>query len=176
MHLVQKLLHRHRNPGDLVFAIFLLLTSLILLFFLAEETEWINGTSWFSQPRFWPAVSIFGMVIFAVFNLFALLNSTQKLSSKNEVFFWFRSLEYVCYFLFYVILVPIIGYFTATLLFAILVSIRSGNFTARKLFFAVVFSVLVVVLFRGVLDVKIPGGEIYNYLPLNIRTFALLYL
>ena len=176
MHLVLKLLRRHQSPGDLVFAIFLLLASLFLLLFLFEETKWINGTSWFSQPRFWPAVSIFGMVIFAFFNLIALLNSTQKPSSKNEVVFWFRSLEYVFYFLLYVILVPIIGYFTATLLFAILVVIRSGRFTSRKLFFAVLFSILVVLLFRGILEVKIPGGEIYNYLPLNIRTFALLYL
>ena len=40
---------------------------------------------------------------------------------------------------------------------------------------AVLFSVVVVVLFKSLLQVKIPGGAVYNLLPDAARNFMTLY-
>ena len=66
---LQSLFKRYRRPGDIVFAWFALVVSVILLSQIIDQTAWKNGSKLFAQPRFWPAVSLGGMAVFAALHL-----------------------------------------------------------------------------------------------------------
>ncbi|MHA7776800.1 tripartite tricarboxylate transporter TctB family protein [Roseibium sp. M-1] len=173
---LQELFRRYRRPGDIVFASLFLLFSVFLLTQIPAETAWTKRTQWFAQPRLWPSIGIGGMVLFSALHFIGSLCSERIPGRWREVGFWLKSLEYVAYFLIYVVLVPQIGYLPATLAFTIFLTFRVGEATPLNLAAAAVFSVAVVLIFRAFLQVKIPAGRIYEALPDGIRAFAQIYL
>ena len=173
---LQELFKRYRRPGDIVFAILFLLLSLFLLSQLYAETAWVKRTNWYAQPRFWPAVSLIGMAIFACLHFIGSVCSPRIPGRWKEVGFWLSSLEYVLYFLVYVVLVPQLGYLPSTVLFTLFLTLRVGERRPVNLLSAVSFAIAVAVVFRAFLQVKIPAGRIYEALPDGIRAFALTYL
>lgn len=173
---LQELFRRYRRPGDIVFAFLFLVFSVFLLTQIPSETAWTKRTQWFAQPRLWPTIGIAGMVFFASLHFIGSLCSKRIPGRWMEVAFWLKSLEYVAYFLIYVVLVPLIGYLPATLAFTIFLTFRVGEATPLNLAAATVFSIAVVLIFRAFLQVKIPAGHIYEALPDSIRAFALTYL
>ena len=173
---LQQLFKRYRKPGDIVFAIVFLVFSVFLLTQIATETAWVKRTKWFAQPRLWPTIAIFGMVIFAALHFYASLVSPRIAGRWQEVGFWLRSLEFVLYFLTYVMIVPQLGYLPSTVLFALFLCLRAGFFSKRMLLAAALFGFSVAVLFRAFLQVNIPAGKIYESLPETVRVFALTYL
>ena len=76
----------------------------------------------------------------------------------------------------YVWAVPIIGYLLATLLFAMLLSLRMGYRGVMQIGGAAAVGIAIVVVFKSFLGVKIPGGAIYEYLPDALRNFMIVYL
>lgn len=76
----------------------------------------------------------------------------------------------------YVLLVPIVGYLPVTLVFVPLLTWRMGYRSPRMLWISVAFAVVVVLVFKGLLSVRIPGALLYEYLPGPLRSFAILYL
>ena len=80
------------------------------------------------------------------------------------------------YFLIYVVAVPVIGYLPATLLFTFFLTLRAGFHSGKALALSAAFALVTVVVFRGLLHVKIPSGLIYEHLPSSLRSFAMLYL
>lgn len=173
---LQQLFQRYRKPGDLVFAVFFLMFSVLLLTQLGDQTKWVARKSLFVQPRFWPAVAVFGMVGFGVLHLIGSLWSPRIYGRLREMWFWARSLEYVGWFLAYVSLVPLTGYLPTTLVFTVLLTLRAGYGSKTYLLAAAGAGLAIVILFRGLLQVKIPAGAIYEYLPDGLRVFALTYL
>jgi len=89
---------------------------------------------------------------------------------------WFGALEYAGYFLLYVAAVPRLGYLPATLIALPLLTWRLGYRAPRMLIISALFGVTVVVLFKSLLQVKIPGGSVYELLPAAARNFMILYL
>ncbi len=83
-------------------------------------------------------------------------------------------LEWAAWFLVYVWLVPIIGYLPMTLIFAPVLTWRMGYRTRLVLWSSVAFGFLVVVVFKSLLQVKIPGGALYEILPGALRNFFIL--
>lgn len=173
---LQQLFRRDRRPGDLVFAVVFLITAAFLLTRVGSETTWVEGTGWYAQPRLWPALSIAGMVVFGALHVLSSVMSPRIDGRWREVGFWFLSLEFVLYFLIYVILVPQIGYLPATILFTLFLSLRAGFSSKKMLLAAVAFGIAVAIIFRAFLQVKIPAGRLYEALPDGIRAFALTYL
>ena len=173
---LQQVFRRYRRPGDLIFAVVFLVAAAFLLTRVGRETTWVDGTGWFAQPRFWPAVSVIGMVVFGALHALSSIMSPRIPGRWREVGFWLLSLEFVCYFLIYVVLVPEIGYLPATILFTLFLSLRAGFRSKRMLLIAAAFGIAVAVIFRAFLQVKIPAGRIYEALPDSIRAFALTYL
>lgn len=173
---LQQLFQRYRKPGDLVFAIFFLVFSVALLTQLGDQTKWVARKSLFVQPRFWPAVAVGGMVLFGTLHLIGSLWSPRIFGRLKEMWFWGRSLEYVAWFLIYVYLVPITGYLPTTLVFSVLLALRVGYRDSKMLLAAAGSGMFIVILFRGLLQVKIPGGAIYEHLPDGIRAFMLTYM
>lgn len=172
----QELFQRYRRPGDKVFAVVFLLFALFLFSQLGEQTQWVKRTKWFAQPSLWPTVAVCGMVLFGAFHALGSFVSPRIPGRWREVVFWLRSLEYVLYFLIYVVLVPLCGYLPSTLVFALFLALRAGFRSKQALGLVVLFALSVAIVFRGFLQVKIPAGQIYNHLPDALRTFALTYL
>ncbi len=173
---LQEMFKRYRKPGDIVFATLFLVFAVFLLSQIYTETAWVRRTKWFAQPRFWPAVSVIGMTVFAILHFYGSIVSPRIPGRWKEVGFWLRSFEYVVYFLIYVSAVPVIGYMPSTILFCVFLSLRTGFRSRSMLIWAVVFAITVSFIFRGLLQVKIPAGAIYEALPDALRNFALLYL
>ncbi len=172
---LQSLFKRYRRPGDIVFAWVALIGSLLLLSQIAAQTEWRGGAKWPAQPRFWPAVSLTGMAGFAALHLLGSALSERIEGRWSEVRLWLSSLEYAGWFVGYAALVPIAGYLPTTVLFAMLLTFRAGYRSAAALGAAAGSAVVIVLLFKSFLQVKLPGGQIYEVLPDGLRQFMLTY-
>lgn len=172
---LQVLFKRYRRPGDIVFALAFLLLSLWLLSQLSTQTTWKNGAKLAAQAPFWPTVSVVGMVFFASLHTLGSFLSARIPGRWTEVGMWFKSVEYALWFMAYVLAVPVIGYLSATIIVCLLLAFRSG-YRSRVMLGASVFGgVLVVVVFKSLLQVKVPGGLVYEYLPGSLRSFMLTY-
>lgn len=174
--LFQELFQRYRRPGDLVFAVFFFLFAIFLWSQLDTQTTVARRTPWHGQPALWPTVAVVGMSIFGGFHLLSSLVSPRVEGRWLEVAFWLRSFEYVLYFLIYVALVPLGGYLPMTIFFTLFLALRAGFRGWKPLLITVLFGVVTALVFRGFLQVKIPAGAIYEYLPHAVRSLALQYL
>lgn len=168
-------LSRQRRRGDLVFAIVFLAFSLFLLANLGSQTVWKSSGKLVAQPRFWPAVSLGGMTLFALLHVLGSVSSPREQGRWREVLRWLRSLEFAGWFIAYAALVPIIGYLPSTLLVSVLLVLRCGYGDGRLILTTVGLGFAIVVIFRGVLQVKLPAGAIYDYLPDGIRQVFFIY-
>ncbi len=173
---LQDMFKRYRRPGDVVFAAIFLLFAVFLLTQLGAQTKVVKRTKWFAQPGFWPMISLWAMVTFGFLHWLSSAISDRIPGRWVEVRFWLRAFEYVAYFLIYVLVVPLLGYLPSTVLFAVFLAIRTGFRDPRSVGLAALFGVAVTVIFRGFLQVKIPAGAAYEYLPESVRAFALTYL
>lgn len=160
--------------GQPLFAIVFLVAAALLLSQLGNETKWAKGTKFFAQPRFWPAVAVGGMVLFSALHLWKLPRRAVRRTDVLEWIVWFKAIEYVIWFLGYVLLVPLLGYLPMTALLMVSLTYRLGYRSAKMLWIAAAFGVFVVVLFKSFLQVKIPGGAVYEYLPGALRSFFIL--
>lgn len=160
--------------GQLLFAIGFLVISVLLLSQIGDQTKWVKKTKFAAQPRFWPAVGLIGMVLFTSLHLYKLPWKRIYHDDYREVWAWGQSIEYAGWFLAYVFLAPIIGYLPATMLFMPAMTWRMGYRSKKMIWISVGFAAAVVVLFKSVLEVRIPGGLIYEYLPGALRSFFIL--
>lgn len=173
---LQDMFRRYRRPGDIVFAVLFLAFALFLLSQLGAETKAVKRTKWFAQPSLWPTIAIWGMVIFSALHLLGSVLSPRIPGRWREIAFWLMSLEYVVYFLIYVVTVPWLGYLPSTMLFAAFLALRTGFRSPALIVTAIVFGAVVAIVFRAFLQVNIPAGRVYEYLPDTLRVFALTYL
>lgn len=162
--------------GQLVFALVFLTLSVLLLALIGEQTTWVKKAKLFAQPRFWPAVGLGGMVLLGGLHFYQLPWRRASRYDLWEARQWGRSAEYAIWFMGYVLLVPIIGYLPVTLVFVPLLARRMGYRGRVMMGISFGFALMVVVLFKGVLAVKIPGALLYEYLPGALRNFFILYL
>lgn len=172
-----------RRRGQIVLALVFLAFALFVFANLPGQVTWVAGARLTAQPGFWPAIGGAGMVVTALAHLRAVWRRNRRarrpwISAEDwaEVRVWAQTLEYCGWFLAYVFAVPVIGHLPATLIFAPALVWRLGYRNRRLLWATVVFAVAVVLIFRGGLAVKIPGGAVYEYLPDPLRGFALRYL
>ncbi len=172
---LQVLFKRYRRPGDIVFAGVVLLLSLFLLSQLFEQTAYKPGAKLFSQPRFWPAISLLGMTGFAAFHLLGSMLSERIHGRWKEVILWVSSLEYAGWFIGYAALVPWAGYLPSTVVVTLLLTLRAGYRNRVTLMAAVACAVVIVLLFKTFLQVKLPSGQIYEVLPDGLRQIMLTY-
>jgi hypothetical protein len=172
---LQSLFKRYRRPGDIVFAWFVLSFSVFMLVQIFDQTAYKSGGKLFAQPRFWPAVSLGLMTVFAALHLLGSALSERIEGRWREVLSWFAALEYAGWFIAYAAAVPYGGYLLTTVFFAIVLALRVGYRSARMLSAAALSSVVIVVLFKTILKVNLPSGLIYEALPDGLRQIMLTY-
>ena len=165
---------RRRKRGQLPFAALFFIGSALLLSQLGGQTVWVDNTQLFAQPAFWPSVSLIGMAGFGALHLRHLPRHRLTRPDRHEAAVWASALEFAVWFLVYVLAVPRIGYLPTTLLFAALLTWRMGYRSRAMLWTSLGFGLAVVVLFKGLLSVRIPGAALYDYLPGALRSFFIL--
>ena len=70
----------------------------------------------------------------------------------------------------------LIGFLLATLVFSVAMTWAVGYRAPKYLWSAAALAIGVVVLFKSLLSIKIPGGAIYEFAPGALRNFLILYL
>ncbi|MDG1472464.1 MAG: tripartite tricarboxylate transporter TctB family protein [Ascidiaceihabitans sp.] len=172
---LQELFKRYRRPGDIVFAWMFFALAVFLFTQLGTQSPWKWGGKVFSQPAFWPTSSVILMVFFGGLHLLSSALSPRLVGRWEEVWQWVKSLEYAGWFMAYVFVVPQLGYLLSTIVFGLLLAARAGYRSVRMYLSIVALSITIVVVFKGFLQVRIPGGAIYEYLPTTLRSFMLTY-
>lgn len=173
---LQEMFKRYRRPGDIVFATLFFLMSVFLLSQIGAQAPWRGTRNMFAQPAFWPTVSLALMTAFSGLHFLSTAWSPRIPGRWQEVWQWVRSMEYAGWFLLYVAVVPMLGYLPTTVLSAVLLALRAGYRRPGHLLALALLGACVVVAFRGLLQVHIPAGAVYDYLPDSIRIFWLTYL
>ncbi|SMX44692.1 tripartite tricarboxylate transporter TctB family protein [Octadecabacter ascidiaceicola] len=172
---LQSLFKRYRRPGDIVFAWVFLVFSIFLLSQLFDQTTFQSRGKLAAQPRFWPAISLISMTGFAGFHLLGSALSDRIEGRWAEVWHWIKSVEYAGWFVAYAAAVPYAGYLPTTVIFAVLLTIRAGYRSGKMVGASVVCSIVIVVLFKTLLKVNLPAGQIYEALPDGLRQIMLTY-
>lgn len=162
------------KPGEMLFVGLLFAASAFLLSQIGEQAKFSAKGKLFAQPAFWPGVSVIGMVGFTALHLLTHMRQRAKSGLGDEVVIWLRALEFVGWFMVYVVLVPRLGYLPSTVLFTFLLALRMGYRGPAMLGWAAASGVAIVVIFKTLLGVKIPGGALYEYLPDGLRNFMIL--
>ena len=158
----------------MIFAVAFLALSVLVLSRITGETTYSSSGQLFAQPRFWPAVGLLGMVGFGLGHLLMTLRE-RSVGGAGEVRVWLAAVEYLVWFMVYVALVPIIGYLLATLAFTGLLALRQGYRRSAELLSALGLGLGIVLIFKTGLAVKIPGVEVYEFLPTSLRSFMITY-
>lgn len=162
--------------GQFVFALGFLSASVLLLLLIGDQTAWVDKTRLAAQPRFWPAVGLGLMVGALALHLWRMPWRGVTRFDRAELRRWLTVFEFAGWFMAYVVAVPIFGYLPTTLVFMPAFAWRMGYRSRKMMAISVLFAICVVVMFKSVLSVKIPGGAVYEYLPGALRSFAILNL
>ena len=165
--------------GQWLYAVFAFVLALFLLASLPFQTTYFANFAWFKQPRLWPAIAIVGMLVAGAGHLLRLRKFQEPanaLAFSQDLRLLIAGFEFVAWFILYVYLVGWLGYLPSSLLFAWFITWRIGHRRARSYVYAAVLAIAIVLIFKGFLQVKIPGGELYDYLPASTQRFAKSYL
>ncbi|MEP0941475.1 MAG: tripartite tricarboxylate transporter TctB family protein [Rhizobiaceae bacterium] len=165
------------HRAELVFAFVAFGIGLFLLSQIGSQVTWSSSKSLINQPGFWPVMAICGMVLFGAGELIVTVRRFRSRATGDvaaELFDWLKAIEFAGWFLVYVTVVPTIGYLLATLLFCVLLTWRLGYRSRPRLAAAALTGFSIVLVFKSMLSVKIPGGQIYESLPAALRNFMIL--
>jgi hypothetical protein len=169
-----------RRTGDTTFNALCLLGSLFLLSQMGSQTSWSPGQNFAAQPGFWPRLAVIGMALFSALNLWWSLRdprlAERRIGIGGELLVWLKSLQYALWFMAYVFVTPVIGYLATSILFAVTLCFWVGHRSGQSLFWAALSGLVTVVLFKSLLQVRIPGGTVYEVLPDVLRNFFIQYL
>lgn len=166
-----------RSAGQVVFVFAALAMVILLLLLITRQTVWVEDAKNLpAQPRFWPAVALILMSGAFAQHAWRMRRRRPNAQDWAEARRWLEPLEYVGWFMVYVFAVPIVGFLPMSLLFACALTWRLGYRSRGALIVAAVFALATVILFKGLLGVKIPGATLYEGLPGGLRSFFILYL
>ncbi len=170
---LQHMLRRDRRPGDFIASVAIFALSAMLCVAIPFQTQWYGDLALVANPAFWPTLGIGLMLVCSLANLIISRLSARQAGRRAEIRRWFASLEFVGWFLGYVLVVPFVGYLPSSILFVVALMLRLGCRRRRDLLIGMAVAVLIVVVFKSLLAVNIPGGAVYEFLPAGIRSFFL---
>ena len=175
---LSELTHPPHQRAEIVFAVASFAVAAVLALLWSAQTTWIDGQPLTRQPGLWPLIAIVGMLIFGLGELIACLrrNARNRGSSVSaELLLWARAGEYVVWFLAYVLATPWIGYLPASVAFTTALAWRLG-YRGRALALSPLVGIGIVLIFKTFLEVRMPGGAVYDLFPQGLRNFFVLYL
>ncbi|MEM7535691.1 MAG: tripartite tricarboxylate transporter TctB family protein [Chloroflexota bacterium] len=170
------------KPGTGIFYTFMFIVGVAFLLMLPIQTEQgPPGQGWWTQPVLMPAISLWLVALPATYLFFRYvqkLRANKALQpSQNDVraelIQWIRPLEFFIYYILYIWLLGIVGYFLSSLIFIIILSLRVGLRSPRWMLASVLFAFALVAMFRWSLEVWIPPAQLYDLFPKDIRIFLM---
>lgn len=170
-----------RMPG-LVFLGLITILAFLLLSLVPYETRWFRRVPLYLQPGFQAYVVLSALAFFSAIAFvmelrrFRLHKNHQMAFLGLELLDWLRSCEYALWFVSYAVAIPVLGYLPSTLAFMLLLGARVGIRSRQKLAILTLIGVVTVLFFRGLLSVKMPVGQFYEFLPESIRDIAIMAL
>lgn len=164
-----------RLPGEMFMMLALVALAGYLAFNFNTQIRWFDNLPWFNQPGFWPLVAVCGMAITGPIMAFQLFFMKPNSASTNEYAMWVRASEYAVWFMGYVVIVPYLGYLPTSILFTTLLGRRIGYRKASSLVSCGLFGLVVVLIFKTLLHVNVPGGAVYELLPSPFKSIMLTY-
>ncbi len=153
--------------------------SIFLLLSIPFQTTYFEGVEWFNQPRTWPSFAIFGMLVFGLLQLLYLRKYHDEpnfVPFEQELRMFGRGLEMAVWFAVYIFAVGYFGYMPSTIVFSLFMTWRMGYRRSVYYIAAVLTAIMVVVIFKDLLRVNIPGGYLYNYFPESMQGFLKTYM
>lgn len=178
-HDAWELFEARHHPAEIFYGILSFVFAAFLLTQIGSQTTFFDSMPLTRQPALWPVVAIVGMLVFGTLEVFFYWRRNDSFDQSilwPEVMLWLRAVEYFGWFMAYVLAVPIFGYLPSTIVFCLLLVWRLGYRRSRIYVAAVAIGIATVILFKSFLQVKIPGGQVYEYLPAGLRNFMILYL
>lgn len=174
--------HDFNYPQTNAFVILVIVLSAILFYlgWNGSELKWVKKAAFYEQPGFWSLMSLGGMIVFGIGHQLThvvLKTKPAPIASgkQADTFYDIRGIilpiEYALYFVAYVWLVPRLGYLPTTIIAMPLLTWRAGYRELKWYVLSILFAIGIVVLFKSILQVRIPGGAIYEYLPDSVRSF-----
>ncbi|MEM9318950.1 MAG: tripartite tricarboxylate transporter TctB family protein [Pseudomonadota bacterium] len=166
-----------RSAGLIVFVAVSLGLVLLLITQIGSQTIWSEDARNFAgQPRLWPAIGLAVMAFGFGLHLLRMRHRRPNRLDWMEARRWLEPAEYAGWFMIYVFTVPIIGFLPMSITFACALVWRLGYRGKPPFILAAIFAVATAILFKTLLSVNIPGGQIYRFLPGELRSFFLTYL
>ncbi len=165
--------------AQVVYGLFTFVVALVLLSQIGTQARFFDNLAFEKQPGLWPLISITGMLVFGFFQVIQYWLHRHILTEpkfSSEFVIWLKALEYAAWFMAYVLIVPVTGYLLSTVAVAVLLTLRLGYRNFRMVAAAIICAVVIVVLFKSFLQVRIPGGMIYDFLPGALRNFMIINL
>ncbi|MFZ1816036.1 MAG: tripartite tricarboxylate transporter TctB family protein [Rhizobiaceae bacterium] len=175
---IDELVEPRHHRAEIVFGLAAFAIGLFLATQLGSQLTWKDDLPLSRQPGFFSSVAVVGMLVFGAMELwFAWRRNATGRGERvlSEIGFWAVSAEYAVWFMVYVLVVPRLGYLPTTLIFCLLLTLRVGYRRTRTLLASLLVGVATVLVFKGFLSVKIPGGALYEQLPDALRNFMILY-
>ena len=175
---------RAADTGAWLFAALFCGATLLLLLQVGDQTKYKPAGSLFAQPRFWPALALGGMLLFGIGHLGSLWRGRRAggdgLNRQGGQILPIladaaRVLEFALWFMAYVWITPLTGYLPATICFMCFLAVRTGYRDWQMIGCAGVTGAVIVLLFKTMLAVKIPGGAVYEMLPESFRALMIAY-
>lgn len=163
------------RPGELIFAVALTVLAIALVSQLGEQTKYDRRLPLVMQPGFWPGISLAGMAVCGLVLSFLCWRCQRREGPSGgdleQIWLIVQSGEFMLWFMAYVGATPWVGYLVSTAAFMMCLAWRAGYRSARIQTITVGIAFGIVVLFKSVLGVRIPGGAVYDLLPSGLQTF-----
>lgn len=140
------------------------------LFFISDLVPYSGSDAYFRQPRFFPIVTLtallgLGLALVAKYALGAALPVDEELAGSRPQFQVLVPLALT--FVGYILLVPLIGYLAATLVFSCAALVAGHHLTRTTAFSVIVLGVVLYLVFVAYLDVWFPEPLIMRIGALN---------
>ena len=174
--------HSAPKPGTGLFYGFIFIVGVAFLLFVPMLTS--PGPAeqgWWTQPAFMPRISLLLIASTATYLCFQHFRTLRNGSTtepagtslKNELIQWIKPLEFFIYYIGYIYLLDLIGYFLSSLIFILLLAWRVGLRSPRWMLTGFLFAIVLVAAFRWALGVWVPQAELYALFPRDIRIFLM---
>ena len=170
------------KPATGLFYGFMLLFGVGFLLLVPVATKpGPENQGWWTQPFFMPTLSLLIVAVMAIIlstQHFRARRSTavresMRGSLRIELLQWLKPLEFFVYYVLYIWLLGMIGYFLSSLVFILLLSWRVGLRSPKWMVTAFLFAVMLIALFRWGLGVWVPQAELYELFPKDVRIFLM---
>ena len=187
---VENLFEFKRISGDLMLSSIALIFVIFLLLNFNLESGWNNRD--LTQSRVGKILKqqwIGPLICMVILIPAVLLNFSQSIKQeiinkrlrlpnriRYELMQWFKSLEFIIYFLIYTYVISILGYLLSTVIFSVFMTFRLGYRSFFWISSSLITSLCIVLIFRTILQIKTPVNIwLYKYFPEQIEIFMKIY-